>query len=182
METEKKQSNEAGDSREQKRKSAWDIRPYLAMGLTAILVVVICIAIFFLVYRFQGLSDGIGKVLRSLQSILIGFIVAYLLNPIMKAFEGIFGKHLYKGKEKTFRQKRTIRGLSVACAMAVFFAIITVLILLIVPELVKSVEDLIFTMNGSTDLRNRIAHWPYNLTTLLPTALIILWTGFRKIS
>lgn len=160
MEQEKKQS---ADETEKKRifsKSTWDIRPYLAMGLTAILVVIVCIAIFFLVYRFQGLSDEIGKVIRSLQSILIGFVLAYLLNPIMKAFERLFNKHMYKGKEKTVQQKRKIRAISVACAMAVFFAIIAVLISLIVPELVKSIEELVMTMNDKvqslTDWIDRI--------------------------
>lgn len=160
MEQEKKQSGEEPGKRRIFSKSAWDIRPYLAIGLTAILVVIVCIAIFFLIYRFQGLSDEIGKVLRSLQSILVGFILAYLLNPIMKAFERIFNKRMFKGKEKNQRQKRMIRGISVACAMAVFLAIIVVLISLIVPELVKSIEELIRTMNDKvqslTDWINRI--------------------------
>lgn len=147
MEQDRKQSDGTKEEGRLRKKSTWDIRPYLAMGLTAIIVVVICIAIFFLVYRFQGLSDGIGKALKSLQSILIGFILAYLLNPIMKFFERIFKKYLYGGKEKTHRQKRNIRGLSVACAMAVFLAVIAILSRLIFPQLVASIAELISTMN-----------------------------------
>lgn len=160
MEQEKKQNSREPERKRVFSKSTWDIRPYLAMGLTAILVVIVCIVIFFLVYRFQGLSDEIGKVLRSLQSILIGFILAYLLNPIMKAFEKLLNKRMYKGKEKTSRQKRMIRGISVTCAMAVFLAIIAVLISLIVPELIKSIEELVRTMNDKvqslTDWIDRI--------------------------
>lgn len=160
MEQEKKQNSEEPPKKRVFSKSTWDIRPYLAMGLTAILVVIVCIAIFFLVYRFQGLSDGIGKIIRSLQSILIGFILAYLLNPIMKSFERLFNKRMYKGKEKTTRQKRMVRAVSVACAMAVFLAIIAVLISLIVPELIKSIEELVRTMNDKvqslTDWIDRI--------------------------
>ena len=147
MEQEKKQTTDTNEQNRVFRKSTWDIRPYLAVGLTTILVVVVCIAIFFFIYRFQGLADGIGKIIKSLQAIFIGFVLAYLLNPIMKFFERGFTKRMYRGQEKTLRQKRTIRAISVACAMAVFLAIIAILIRLILPELVGSIEELVMTMN-----------------------------------
>lgn len=156
MEEEKKQSSNTTEEKRTDRKSAWDIRPYLAVGLTVILVVVTCIAIFFLILRFQELSEGIGNVLRSLQSILIGFVLAYLLNPVMKFFERTLNKRMYKGREKTLRQKRTIRGISVALALAVFMAVIAVLISLILPELIKSIEELVLTMG---DKVQSITEW-----------------------
>ena len=52
------QNRTAGTEKQtEKKKVNLDIRPYLAIGLTAILVVMICIAIFFVVLRF----DGIGR-------------------------------------------------------------------------------------------------------------------------
>lgn len=144
---ENRQNNDTKDKRRPLGKSAWDIRPYLAIGLTAVLVVIVCIAIFFFIYRFQGLSDEVAKVIRNLQSIVIGFVLAYLLNPIMKFFERVLNKRMFGGKEKTARQRRTVRAVSVTLAMAVFLAIIAVLVSLIVPELIKSIEELVLTMN-----------------------------------
>ena len=129
----------------EKKKVNLDIRPYLAIGLTAILVVMICIAIFFVVLRFDGLFTGFRTIIQSLQAIIIGGIVAYLLNPIMKWCEQFLLKRK-KSKELTKKQQQKIRAISVAFAMAVFLAIIAVLIRLLIPQLIVSIEDLVTSM------------------------------------
>ena len=129
----------------EKKKVNLDIRPYLAIGLTAVLVVMICIAIFFVVFRFDGLFAGFRTIIQSLQAIVIGGIVAYLLNPIMKWCEQFLLKRK-KSKELTKKQQQKIRAISVAFAMAVFLAIIAVLIRLLIPQLIVSIEDLITSM------------------------------------
>ena len=140
------QNRTAGTKKQtEKKKVNLDIRPYLAIGLTAILVVMICIAIFFVVLRFDGLFTGFRTIIQSLQAIIIGGIVAYLLNPIMKWCEQFLLKRK-KSKELTKKQQQKIRAISVAFAMAVFLAIIAVLIRLLIPQLIISIEDLITSM------------------------------------
>ena len=140
------QNRTAGiEKQTEKKKVNLDIRPYLAIGLTAVLVVMICIAIFFVVFRFDGLFAGFRTIIQSLQAIIIGGIVAYLLNPIMKWCEQFLLKRK-KSKELTKKQQQKIRAISVAFAMAVFLAIIAVLIRLLIPQLIISIEDLITSM------------------------------------
>ena len=140
------QNRTAGTEKQtEKKKVNLDIRPYLAIGLTAVLVVMICIAIFFVVFRFDGLFAGFRTIIQSLQAIIIGGIVAYLLNPIMKWCEQFLLKRK-KSKELTKKQQQKIRAISVAFAMAVFLAIIAVLIRLLIPQLIVSIEDLITSM------------------------------------
>ena len=140
------QNRTAGTEKQtEKKKVNLDIRPYLAIGLTAVLVVMICIAIFFVVFRFDGLFAGFRTIIQSLQAIVIGGIVAYLLNPIMKWCEQFLLKRK-KSKELTKKQQQKIRAISVAFAMAVFLAIIAVLIRLLIPQLIISIEDLITSM------------------------------------
>ena len=55
MQEETKKEYTATQKQPEKKKVNLDIRPYLAIGLTAILVVMVCIAIFFVVLRFDGL-------------------------------------------------------------------------------------------------------------------------------
>ena len=129
----------------EKKKVNLDIRPYLAIGLTAVLVVMICIAIFFVVFRFDGLFAGFRTIIQSLQAIIIGGIVAYLLNPIMKWCEQFLLKRK-KSKELTKKQQQKIRAISVAFAMAVFLTIIAILIRLLIPQLIVSIEDLVTSM------------------------------------
>ncbi|MCD7982124.1 MAG: AI-2E family transporter [Clostridiales bacterium] len=141
-------------------KKPWDIRPYLAVGLTAILVIFVSLLIFFFLFRFDGFSSGVGNILRSLQGVIIGLVLAYLLNPVMKFFERLFRKRLFTKGERTQKQNRTIRGLAVAAAMVVFLAVVAVLVVMIVPQLIESIQDLISTMNEKlqalTDWINRI--------------------------
>ena len=105
----------------------------------------ICIAIFFVVFRFDGLFAGFRTIIQSLQAIIIGGIVAYLLNPIMKWCEHFWLKRK-KSKELTKKQQQKIRAISVAFAMVVFLAIIAVLIRLLIPQLIVSIEDLVTSM------------------------------------
>ena len=140
------QNRTAGmEKQTEKKKVNLDIRPYLAIGLTAVLVVMICIAIFFVVFRFDGLFAGFRTIIQSLQAIIIGGIVAYLLNPIMKWCEQFWLKRK-KSKELTKKQQQKIRAISVAFAMVVFLAIIAVLIRLLIPQLIVSIEDLVTSM------------------------------------
>ena len=41
-----------------KKRRMWDIRPYLAIGTTAVLVILICIIMFFVFLRFGAHSAG----------------------------------------------------------------------------------------------------------------------------
>ena len=148
MQEETKQEHTATQKQPEKKKVNLDIRPYLAIGLTAILVVMVCIAIFFVVLRFDGLFSGFQEIFQSLQAIIVGLIVAYLLNPIMKWFERfLYKKSRQKSEELTHKQCQKIRAASVAFAMAVFLTIIVVLIWLIIPQLIVCIEDIVLSMN-----------------------------------
>ena len=161
MQEETKKEHIATEKQSDRKKVNLDIRPYLAIGLTAILVVMVCIAIFFVVLRFDGLFSGFKQILQSVQAIIVGLIVAYLINPIMKWFEKIlYKKSRKKSKELTPKRKQRIRLASVAFAMAIFLAIIVVLIWLIIPQLVICIEDIVLSMNEKvqslTDWINRL--------------------------
>lgn len=153
MTTEQKPQEQSRTEEQSPRsqKGTWDIRPYLAIGLTAILVVLVCLAIFFFIYRFQGFSDGVAQIISSIQAVIIGFILAYLLNPVMKFFERIYNKKLFLKSGKIKNRPRLIRSLAVATAMAVFLAVVFVLVMMLVPQLVTSIQELVLTMGDKMD-------------------------------
>ena len=122
----------------------------------------ICIAIFFVILRFDGLFSSFQKILQSLQAIVVGLIVAYLLNPIVKWFERfLYKRSRQKSKELTHKQCQKIRAASVAFAMAIFLAIIVVLIWLIIPQLVVCIEDIVLSMNEKVQ---NLTEWVDRLT------------------
>ena len=74
QEQEKSQTNE---------KMNWNIKPYLAMGLIAFLVIVMSISFFFLIYRYHGITKNLGVLMDILQPVTIGLVLAYLITPIV---------------------------------------------------------------------------------------------------
>lgn len=129
-----------------KKRRMWDIRPYLAIGTTAVLVILICIIMFFVFLRFGELTAGIRALGRILQAILIGVVVAYVLNPVMMFFE----RRLQQAFRKRITDEKKIRKLSRSIAIAgaelVFLGIIVALLSMIIPQLIISVEQLAMTL------------------------------------
>lgn len=125
----------------------WDIRPYLPIIATVILIVAICLVIFFLIYRYQGLGHAIGAVGRAIQAVIFGIFIAYLINPMMKFFERRLIRSANKhGKELTQKKKRRIRIISVTLGLIIFLLIIAVLLIAIIPQVVSSMRDIAETI------------------------------------
>ena len=63
------------------------IRPYIFVGLATFFVVASGILVFFTFLRFDAIAAFFKKVLSILQPIIIGLVLAYLLNPIVNFAE-----------------------------------------------------------------------------------------------
>ncbi len=136
------------DEKGREERHPWDIRPYLAVGLTAVIVIFIALAMFFFFFRFEGFSAGVGALVSSLLGVILGLIIAYLLNPVMRFFERLLRKRMFtKNGQRTHRQNRVIRGLAVTIAMVCFLAVVAILLVIIVPRLLNSVTDLVTTLD-----------------------------------
>lgn len=134
----------------------WDIRPYLSAALTVIFVVVVCMVIFFIFLRFDGLKEAVSNIFTILQSVIIGLVVAYLINPIMTAIEKRIKKPLSRTKLKESRRRGIARGISAGCALGIFLLVIVVLLILIIPQLIESIQELVTSME---DKLNTLLEW-----------------------
>lgn len=86
--------------------------------------------------NFSVISNLWGKITGMLFPFIIGFALAFLLNPIMMFFEErVFANWKCKGKGK--------RTLSLLISLMIAIAIVTFLIYLIVPAVFDSVSDLV---------------------------------------
>ena len=56
----------------------------LRIGLMIFVTFVCCILFFFILFKFQGFASIWGKLMTALTPIIIGLVLAYLMNPIMK--------------------------------------------------------------------------------------------------
>ena len=104
-------------------------------ALALIFVVAYCIVNRAALVSFFSTADanGIGSILSPL---IIGCVIAYLLNPILKFYEYfVFRKLKRKGNLRL--------GISLICTFLTAIAILAILVAMILPELYKSIKDLV---------------------------------------
>lgn len=124
----------------------WNIRPYLAIGLTAFLVIVGSLSFFFLIDRYHGFTAIVGKMIGILQPITIGLVIAYLMTPIVNFEERHLLPLALKKMKDPEKAKKLVRVVSVLGALIFFVLIIGVLLLMVIPELYKSINGMIGTL------------------------------------
>jgi len=129
-----------------KEKANWNIRPYLAVALTSFLVVCLSILFFFLIYRYNGFAAGWNKFTVILQPIIIGFGIAYLINPIMKFFEKYLIKWIEPKMKKKKKAQKLCRTIATLGALAVFIFIIVILLVMLIPQLIESIQGVAITL------------------------------------
>ena len=138
-----------GNNREKpNRKSS--LRAYLPAALVVLLVIIVSIIVFFLIFRYKGTGSGLKSVITALQSVIIGFVIAYLINPIMMFFDRRFlARAQSRGKEINARTRKRIRAGAVAMAMLIFLGIIAALVIILVPQIVSGIADFVGNFNAN---------------------------------
>lgn len=169
-------------------KYKWD-KKYLYWGITAFAVIAamrLFDAIFISGFISSGTSassgttavgDFISKLLGALSPVFYGFAFAYLLNPVEMFFEkNVFMKlsakkrakmdpeHNY-GNEVMIKTKKRARIFGVICAMITFFLVITGVILIIIPQLISTIQKLVNNMEGyvgdaTSWINQQLANYP----------------------
>ena len=108
---------------------------FLYYALAGFLAISLSIAFFFVLYRFEGLGEAIGKVNEILAPFIYGSVVAYLLRPLCNTYDRFLAGNL-PGK-----LKKAANPLAVALAMISGLLIVYALIIMIIPELFASIEN-----------------------------------------
>ena len=136
------------------------LKEHMQRGMTAFLVIAASLIFFFVLLRFTNLSNGFKKVVDVTMPIIYGFVIAFLLNPVMKKIEKYtklwFGKVVKR--EKLVDQLARICGVFGALIFGI--AIVVALLNMLIPELYKSISALVVT------LPKDIEEWLANLSTM----------------
>lgn len=155
------------------KRSDWDIRPYLAIGALIFLVFCCCIAVFTMIYKYAALKKACAAFLNMLQPILIGAVLGYLFNPLMRRIDMGLGERILpkvKDKEKV---KHAIRTVSSILTLLIFLILFGLVIYMIVPALMDSIVNLVNTMSGNVE---HFIDWYNNLS--LPGKGSDAWEGY----
>ena len=129
--------------REKENKASWNIRPYLAVGLTAFIVIAASMALFFIILRYRGLGDYWKLIMGILQPIVFGLGFAYLINPLVRWEEQHLLKFFLPHARNEEKTRKRIRLISVFAAILFVILLVALLLNMVIPELISSVSGMI---------------------------------------
>lgn len=116
----------------------WKNHKYRTIALYALGVILICLSFFLIITNFVTISTFFKGVVNVLAPFIYGIIIAYLTNPLMKLLE----RKVLRFKPGSKWEKKVKRPLAVTLTFLIFGAVVTIIVWLIVPQVVKSFMEL----------------------------------------
>ena len=127
-------------------KLRWD-NQHVRWGVTAFLVIAASMLFYYGVFHMKTLITGIQTFLGILTPIVYGVVIAFLLTPLLNFLEKTIIYPILQKKEVSVGKKgrKAIRWACVLLCMFLFLALIYALIMMVLPELIRSVMNLIYS-------------------------------------
>ncbi|MFR0880829.1 MAG: AI-2E family transporter [Oscillospiraceae bacterium] len=101
-----------------------------------VIVFAVCLLLVALVFKYSTFIYYFHKIFKVLSPIIWGLVIAYLLNPIMVAFEKPLKKLVCRKRE----HPALTRAASIAFALVIMLGVIVAIIGTIVPEILGTLE------------------------------------------
>ena len=94
---------------------------------------------------FMAMAGAILRVCNILMPIIMGIVIAYLLNPVVEFYERHLDRSLGKFIEKKTKKKVSMRGLSIFISVIIVLAVIALLIMMVVPQIYTNISNLVYS-------------------------------------
>lgn len=150
----------------------WD-NQHARWGVTAFLVIAASMLFYYGVFHMKTLITGIQTFLGILTPIVYGVVIAFLLTPLLNFLEKTIIYPLLDKKDISLGTKgrKAIRWACVIFCMFLFLALIYALLMMILPELIRSVMNLIYSFPSyvkviQTWLQSFVERWNLNSEAL----------------
>lgn len=141
-------------------KYKWDNK-YLAWGITSFSVIAASVLLFFGIFKWNAIGEELSKLINILMPIIYGFIIAYLLNPIMMFFDEKLQKHVFFKVKKKEKVKKISKIFSIIITYILSTLCLGALLGMILPQVIESVEGIV--VNFQTYMEN-LGDFVTNLT------------------
>lgn len=137
-------------------------KKYLYWGITAFLVIAAGILFYYILFHGASLSSGFSSFIGISMPIIDGFVLAYLMTPVLNKIEKCIIKPLYmKAKlPMTSKNKRRMRGFSILATIVLILVVLYEFFGLIIPEVVRSIQSIIFQFPIYV---NNLSNWAMGL-------------------
>lgn len=137
-------------------------KKYFYWGITAFLVIVASILFYYILFHRSSLSSGIDTIIGISMPIIDGFVLAYLMTPVLNNIEKRIIEPLYKKAKLPVNAKsqKRIRGLSILVTIILIFIVLFEFFGLVIPEVIRSIQSIIFQFPIYI---NNLNHWALGL-------------------
>mgnify|MGYP006392033775 FL=1 len=116
-----------------------------AVLITAILIMIA----YCVMFRTAGIASGLKRITTSMAAITYGVIIALIMTPMLNMMEKKWLKPYFHKKEGTAqsvvlssKSRKNMRRISVFLTELILILIIVVLMLIIVPQTIKSIQEI----------------------------------------
>ncbi|WP_026510407.1 AI-2E family transporter [Butyrivibrio sp. LC3010] len=121
----------------------------LSIMVSVILCSLVIMLIYYILFNGSRLTRTINNILSILTPIIIGCAIGYILTPLLNVIEKkwIYSFYRLRGIDlndrQYFKKRRQVRKFSVAITIILFLAIVYAMVLILVPQLIRSIRDII---------------------------------------
>ena len=121
-----------------------NFKKYLSIALLSLGVILIGTTYFFVLYRNQSVAGVISKIVSILNPIILGCVFAYIMKSTCNFYEKHLTKGLIKSKKRSEKKsKRIAAALAVLFTYITWFAIISAILWIAIPQVIHSVTKFV---------------------------------------
>ena len=134
----------------------------MGMGIAFFFTFAACSVFLMVLLNIANLFSGLSKVAGILESIIIGVVIAYLLNPVMNFCERKLKRLVKHPTEKT---DKWIKSVSIVIALLFGVSIVAAVVGMMLPQLFESIYGIAVAM---PDYLNNFSKWILDVTKDYP--------------
>ena len=147
---------------------------YLTVSFYTVITFAICLLLVVIVQKFSVISGVLASFANVIAPVTWGIVIAYIVNPLMKFFERVFGKCFERKKA----HRKLVRSLSVAFGLLTLLAVLFAIVAVLLPQVVESVIGLARNFNSYL---NNFESWIYKFVEDYPDIYSFVQTQFDNL-
>lgn len=123
----------------------------ITWGITIVCSAIVILIACYLLFNGKVVLSMLNEMLDSISGVTMGVVLAYILIPMLNGIEKNFLIPIYKrlGFDVSFsktadrKKRKQMRGIAVLITIAIFILLIYTLLIIIIPQLVSSIREII---------------------------------------
>ena len=151
----------ADESRQRYLIQREEIRRYRGLMISIFITAAAIIVFFFLIYRYQGLAEFFEKFTIVTRPFIIGFVMAYLMNPIMVFLEKKMLPPFAKRTKNMKKTNRRVRLVTTLISLFVLIGLVALFSSIVLPKFIDTANELFDNLNEKIE---GVLDWANDIT------------------